>query len=265
MAKKTHSSRQPSSQNPHAKKPTQDDPSQTTPPPSKPSLPSQPPSPSNSSRPNRSKKQTPIAAAAAAAKSSKSHNPFSKNDVILILKALSDFKSHSGNDPAKHAKVFHDSLKDSLSIKCTVRKLREKVRVLKLKFEKNCQINEKDLTFSSSYEKEIFELSKKFWGQEKRVDEKQKQPKKKNVAKKPVKEEFAKGESSGQMGHVNLSGEMCMGFNVLKRGMELLGEAEREELESRWKKLKTQEMEVLVMRAELAKDYARLILDELEG
>ncbi|MCI25352.1 mediator-associated protein 1-like, partial [Trifolium medium] len=181
-----------------------------------------------------------------------------------------DFKSQTGNDPDKDFKAFHESLKDSLSIKTTVRKLREKVRVLKLKFEKNCQNNEKDLTFSSSYEKEAFELSQKYWGQEKRVEEKEKPPKKKNVAKKPAKEESAKGESSDKMGHIGLSesfdfDEMCMGVNVLKRGMELLGEAKREELETRWKKLKAREMEVLVMRAELVKDHARLILNELEG
>ncbi|CAJ2629605.1 unnamed protein product [Trifolium pratense] len=280
MAKKTHSSRQPSSQTPHAK-------TLPTPPPSKPEPPSQPPPPpSNPSRPNRSKKPTPIAAAAAAAKSSKSHIAFSQNDVILILKALLDFKSQTGNDPDKDFKAFHESLKDSLSIKTTVRKLREKVRVLKLKFDKYCQNNEKDLTFSSSYEKEAFELSQKYWGQEKKVEEKEKQPKKKSlkiveekekqqpkkkiVAKKPAKEESAKGESSGKMGHVNLSesfdfDETCMGLNMLKRGMELLGEEKRKELETRWKKLKVREMEVLVMRAELVKDHARLILNELEG
>jgi hypothetical protein len=273
MAKKTHSSRQPSSQTPHAKKPTQDDvdSSLTTPPPSKSSPPSQPPPSSNPSRPNRSKKPTPVAAAAAAAKSSKkSPTPFSKNDVILILKALSDFKSQTGNDPTKHTEEFHDSLKDSLSIKTTVRKLREKVRVLKLKFEKIRENNEKDLTFSSSHEKEVFELSNKFWGQEERVEEKEKTPKKKKVAKKPAKEESEKGESSDKMGHLNLSeslvfDEMCMGLNVLKRGLELVGEAEREELVTRWKKLKAKEMEVLVMRAELVKDHARLILNELDG
>jgi hypothetical protein len=46
--------------------------------------------------------------------------------------------------------------------------------------------------------------------------------------------------------------------------MELVVEAEREELETRWKKLKAWEVEVLVMYAELVKDHARLIMNDMD-
>jgi hypothetical protein len=49
-----------------------------------------------------------------------------------------------------------------------------------------------------------------------------------------------------------------------KRGMELVVEAVREELETRWKKLKTREVEVLVMHGELVKDHARLIMNDMD-
>jgi hypothetical protein len=46
--------------------------------------------------------------------------------------------------------------------------------------------------------------------------------------------------------------------------MELVVEAVREELETRWKKLKTREVEVLVMHGELVKDHARLIMNDMD-
>ncbi|KAI5399807.1 uncharacterized protein LOC127092376 [Lathyrus oleraceus] len=311
MAKKTNSSTHSSSQNPHARKTTPD------PTPSKPSSlssQSQPLSTSFPHRPNRSKKPTPVAAAAAAAaESSKKFQRvfFTSDDVVLILKSLSDFKSKTGKDPLKHLTALHDSLKSSLSIKTTVRKLREKIRTLKIKFEKLRENSQENINFSCPLEEEAFQLSNKFWGQDNEVEDEDEEkspekenaaknlmleesPKKENAAKKPssskkpvqeeppkkpkkpstskkkpIQEELSSVVDSDKMGRLSLGemfrfGEMRMDVNVLKRGMELIGESEREELEKRWKKLKIQEAEVFVKRAELAVDQGRLILKELK-
>ncbi|CAI8604111.1 unnamed protein product [Vicia faba] len=322
MAKKTLSSSQASSQNSHAHK-TLPDPTQSPPIPSKPSSLSsqshthqiQPLSTSNSPRPNRSKKPTPVAAAAAAAAAAESSKRsqrvcFTPDDVLLILKSLSDFKSKTGKDPVKHITDFHDSLKSALKIKTTERKLREKIRVLRIKFQKQCETEEKYISFSNTFEEQVFELSKEFWGQDNQIEEQEKSPEKDNAAKKlllleeppkkenaaikpstlknsvqeeppkkankplaskkkPIQEELSSVVDSDKTGRVSLSemfrfGEMCMDVNVLKRGMELIGESQREELETRWKKLKVQEAEVFLKRAELAVDQGRLILKELK-
>ncbi|XP_058776117.1 uncharacterized protein LOC131650421 [Vicia villosa] len=302
MAKKTLSSAPSSSQNSHAHK-TIPDPTPTPTPLSSQSHPpqTQPLPTSNPPRPNRSKKPTPVAAAAAAAAESSKRSQrvfFTPDDVLLILKSLSDFKSKTGKDPVKHFRDFHDSLKSALNIKATERKLREKIRVLKIKFEKQCETDEKSISFSSPFEEEVFELSKKFWGQDNHVEEEEKSPEKDNAAKilmkleeppkkenaakkpstskkpvqeeppkkaknpssskkRPIQEELSSVVDSDKRGRLSLSemfrfGAMCMDVNVLKRGMELVGESEREELETRWKKLKVQEAEVFLKRAELA-------------
>lgn len=72
------------------------------------------------------------------------------------------------------------------------------------------------------------------------------------------------------MGYLNLSemfgfNKMCLGVNLMKNGMNLIGESDREELERRGKMLKVQEMELFVKRAELVVDHGRLILEELQG
>ncbi|CAK8573161.1 unnamed protein product [Lathyrus sativus] len=323
MAKKTHSSSHSSSQNPHAHK-TTPDPTLTPPLPSKPSslssqsqpLHIQPLSTSPPHRPNRSKKPTPVAvaaAAAAAAESSKKSQRvcFTPDDVLLILRSLSDFKSKSGKDPLKHLADFHNSLKSALSIKTTGTKLREKIRALRIKFDKLRENSEENIKFSCPWEEEVFQLSKKFWGQENELEQQQqeKSPEKENAAeklmleeppkegnaakkpssskkpvpeeppnkakksstmkKKPIQEELSSVVDNDKMGHLSLSemfrfGEMRMDVNVLKRGMELIGESEKEELGKRWKKLKVQEAELFLKRAELAVDQGRLILKELK-
>ncbi|CAI8604112.1 unnamed protein product [Vicia faba] len=139
MAKKTLSSSQASSQNSHAHK-TLPDPTQTTLSSQSQPLQIQPLPTSNSLRPDRSKKPTPLTIAESSKRTQRIC--FTPDNVLLILKSLSDFKSKTGKDPVKHLTDFHDSLKSSLKIKTTERKLGEKIRVLRIKFEKQRQYNQ---------------------------------------------------------------------------------------------------------------------------
>ncbi|WJX63295.1 hypothetical protein P8452_48201 [Trifolium repens] len=107
---------------------------------------------------------------------------------------------------------------------------------------------------------------------------KEKHIKKKNVAKKPILEEplslsvvdkepakyeFANGGTSFK--EMIRFDEMCMNVNVLKWGMELIGESERLEFDRRWKKLKAQEAKLHLKRAELVEEQVDLILKGLQG
>ncbi|CAI8595551.1 unnamed protein product [Vicia faba] len=56
-----------------------------------------------------------------------------------------------------------------------------------------------------------------------------------------------------------------MGLNVLNRGMKLVGESERLELDRRWKRLRVQETRVFIQRAELVEEQLELIYKELQG
>lgn len=309
MAKKNRSSKpQPSPQTtPIPKKPS----SKTlAPPPTKPASPSsyetesdshpqiqQPtPPPSNSksnpSRPARSKKQTPTAAAAAAA--ADSSNPynrvFSDKDEIAILQGLADFKSKTGTDPSTNYPALLDSLKDSLSIKPTIKQVRQKVYYIKQKFEKKVN-NDKSPILANPHDEKVYELCCKLWGHDNEASEVKEKPRKKeNAAKKPLKLkepmqipeqvlsgtevrlESGKGESSDELSHVSLNlsemirfDKMSSDVNVLKRGMELIDESERAEFERRWKKLRVDEMKLFVKRAELVEYQVGLILEAIQG
>jgi len=48
---------------------------------------------------------------------------------------------------------------------------------------------------------------------------------------------------------------------VIKRGLKLIDEEKKVELEERWKEVELAELEVFVKRTELIKDQARLILE----
>lgn len=60
--------------------------------------------------------------------------------------------------------------------------------------------------------------------------------------------------------------DKCVGLSglnedVVKRGVELIGESEKAELEGRWKKLQLAELELFLKRAQLIDYQARLILE----
>ncbi|KAL5075180.1 hypothetical protein RYX36_014164 [Vicia faba] len=145
------------------------------------------------------------------------------------MRSLQHFKSKNGKDPVKHITDFHYSLKSTLKIKTTERKLREKIRVLRIKFQKQCETEEKYISFSNTFEEQVFELSKEFWGKDNQIEEQEKSPEEDNAAikplaskKKPIQEELSYVVDSDKTGRVSLSemfrfGEMCMDVNMLKR------------------------------------------------
>ncbi|XP_058745898.1 GLABROUS1 enhancer-binding protein-like 1 [Vicia villosa] len=191
---------------------------------------------------------------------------FSANDEIVILKALSDYKSKTGHDPMKHFTGFYNSFNHSLSFQPTQKQFHKRVWKLKDKFVKNKKV----LTFSisSPHQIEVFELSLKVWGRDiapKKLKKPSKPSKPQSVV---VDSESAKGRSKEEKVNICLR-EMFrfgeMGLDVLKRGMDLVGESERLEFDRRWKKLRVQESRVFLQRAELVEKQLELIYKALQG
>ncbi|XP_059435683.1 GLABROUS1 enhancer-binding protein-like [Corylus avellana] len=155
------------------------------------------------------------------------------------------------------------------------------------------------LPVSKAHEHKAFELSRKVWGSTEEPNEVNpvvetakpngKSPSKKSnqkgntsrslkeellvalpVAKKNVAEkmEIDKNQGSGPVSGRSLNGmvrfDKSMGVvgleeSVIMRGLELIGEDKRAELEERWREVEMAELEVFVKRSELVRDQARLI------
>ncbi|CAL0302535.1 unnamed protein product [Lupinus luteus] len=85
---------------------------------------------------------------------------WSFDDEIIILKGMVDFISKIGSDPFKSFNDFHSFIKKSLQVEASAIQLKEKIRKLKLKFKKKVETP----SFSNPHDSELFELSKKIWG-----------------------------------------------------------------------------------------------------
>ncbi|GAU50941.1 hypothetical protein TSUD_411370 [Trifolium subterraneum] len=215
---------------------------------------------------------------------------FNEDDEVAILQGLVEFTAKPGNDPVKYPTAFYQHVKDSIHFPVTLEQLKDKVRRLKGKFEtkmKNCKSG-KPPTFSKPIEEKMFEYGKKIWGgkigeENGKTDEK---PSKKGAAKKSpttkklvmepdllVVSNETRKENPGSSYILNemdrfdksLSGVFGSSMDLMKSGLELLEESKRVELETRWKELRFAELKLVAMRAELAVDQGRLILDEFKS
>ncbi|KAE9597970.1 putative transcription factor GeBP family [Lupinus albus] len=227
---------------------------------------------------------------------------WSEEDEIAILKGMVEFTSKIGQDPYRYADAFYDFMKKSLHAEASGNQLKEKIRRLKLKFEKNAKRgkNGEDPNFSKSFDRETFQLSKKVWGnaasgEKAKPDGKVgKSPKKgvkstSVVALKPESKLEARSVDSNKdvnSDNVELTdasetdmtsyllevirvnkgvGLNGLSEDVVKRGMELIGASERKELEGQWKELQDAELELSVKRVELIANHARLTLEALRA
>ena len=151
----------------------------------------------------------------------------------------------------------------------------------------------KDPTFSKPHEQKTYELSKKIWGSVEAATETEKakdnnnsnnnsnKNQKGNSLIRSLKEELTEsspvlykygekmeidgdsGSGSGSClnGMLRFDKNVWLDERVIKRGLKLIDEEKKVELEERWKEVELAELEVFVKRTELIKDQARLILE----
>ncbi|XP_027346641.1 probable transcription factor At1g61730 [Abrus precatorius] len=206
-------------------------------------------------------------------KTKKFQRIWSEEDELAILKGMVDFTSKTGQDPFRHAHDFNDFVKESVHVHASTNQLKEKIRRLKRKFEINCikgkSDEHEDPKFFKPHDHRAFELSKRVWGTHVKA------PKKKLVAKShagPVLMESGKMDvDSEPIGGSSwpLREMFCFqsGYRVseddAKRGLELIGESKRSEMECKWNKLRAAEMKLHADRALLVWENTSLILEAL--
>lgn len=246
--------------------------------------------------PKRAKKKLTNSSSAAAAHETEeksgggqaklSQRLFSKEDELAILKGMAEFISKTGQDPYKYADAFQNFVKNSLRVEASSNQIKEKIRRLKKKFETKAQRAKKweDPEFSKFHDRTVFELSKKVWGEGANglVEKPKPNNGKRKTAKTPKKDAtsrnvVAKSETTTllesmeleECGNVNLLYREVSGFKELnedemKRGLALIGESKRKELEGKWRKLRLAEMELVANRSLLIGEQIKLIFEALQ-
>ncbi|EXC19609.1 hypothetical protein L484_019355 [Morus notabilis] len=204
---------------------------------------------------------------------------WSEEDEIVILKGLIDYAAKRGGDPAAtDMNTFHDFIKKSLHVEVTKSQLSNKVRKLKKKYLNNAA--RKKYNPTKPHEQNAFELSKKIWGgRGSRAGVSS--PKSNGAAKSngkatlaspaPPKEGSRKSEIGGKSGVSVRSSEM-IGFGmkslpeeVVKKGLDLLPESKKAELDAMWKKLHIDELELFVEKNQLMNEQVKLVLEKLKS
>ncbi|KAL2335142.1 hypothetical protein Fmac_016355 [Flemingia macrophylla] len=201
---------------------------------------------------------------------------FSDEDEPAILKGMVEFISRTGQDPIKYPDSFHSSMKKSLQLEASVNQLKEKIRRLRKKFETNLlrAMDGEDPKFFKSHDHTVFELSKKVWGEASMMVVKPilngKPPKSPNPKKKGVGGGTRNVAIKTCLADVDslyreISGVKELNEDEMKRGLALIGESKRKELEGRWKKLRLAEIELVANRSLLTGEQIKWIHEALES
>ncbi|XP_062084678.1 GLABROUS1 enhancer-binding protein-like [Humulus lupulus] len=209
---------------------------------------------------------------------------WSEDDEIVILKGMMDYAAKKGANPsAADMNAFHDFIKKSLQIDFTKTQLSDKVRRLKKKYENNA--GRKKYNPTKPHEKEVFELSKKIWAGGEKVVVKAEQPKANGTGLAKVykmvaspqnlsspssrpPEDLLSSPKLGALGDLLSSpslGSHGISEHVLNKGLELISELKRAELEAKWKKIHMAEIELFAKRSQLLADQSTLILEALKS
>ncbi|KAK8527573.1 hypothetical protein V6N13_085394 [Hibiscus sabdariffa] len=208
---------------------------------------------------------------------------FSDDDEIAVLKGLLDFLAKKGVDPFADTHAFHDFVKDSIHADVSKAQLMYKVRRLRKKFENNARRSKdgEDRTFSKPHEQQVFELSRKIWGKEgiiKNIDSSAAKAKGNGKALDTLKAEpVASADEkvdNGELMEVDIksskssaslfdkkSGVGSLEDEVLKLGLHVADEEKRAALEEKWRKLQVAELELFLVRNELVREHAKLVLE----
>lgn len=213
-----------------------------------------------------------------------------EEDVIDLLQSMIGFKDEKGADPSSNLVSFYEFARGKLKFEFSNTQIYEKIRRLRIKFFNNMEKYEKggeDLVFHKPHEAEAFDLSKKIWGKggdgmiNKGIDEnvvgksnnsysgKAKKSGKtvRSVDKDAVKEsgrDDHEGNFESKYPFLSHSFDMDVGGSFLRENMILIGDAKAKDLEGKWKKLREAEVEVLLMKMDLMKEHAKLVLEGMK-
>ncbi|EXC19612.1 hypothetical protein L484_019358 [Morus notabilis] len=200
---------------------------------------------------------------------------WSEEDEIVILKGLIDYAAKGGGDPAA---TFHDFIKKSLHVEVTKAQFSDKVRKLKKKYSNNAA--RKKYNPTKPHEQNVFELSKKIWGgggSRAGVSS----PKSNGAAKSNGKATLASpaapkegsrkseigGKSSVSVRSIEMIrfGMRSLPEEVVMKGLDLLPDAKKAELDAMWKKLHIDELELFVEKNQLMNEQVKLVLQKLRS
>ncbi|WVY92425.1 hypothetical protein V8G54_031513 [Vigna mungo] len=185
---------------------------------------------------------------------------WSEEDELSILKGILEFISKTGQEPYKYVDAFHNFIKKSLHVEVSGHQLKDKIRRMKKKFETHEAKKKKGIEprLLRPHDRALFEFSKKIWGEWPNGLVEKPKPLAKYVTK-AQKESEAKAKvlslpsvpESGDVSFLynNISCFKELDEDEMKRGLTLIGESKRKELERKWKVLQYSEMELLVNRS----------------
>lgn len=178
---------------------------------------------------------------------------------------------------------FHEFIKNSLSFDASKSKFADKVRKMKVKYNKNVEKGER-VVFSTPHNLKCFELSKKIWGvgggvvrkeKRNRVDENEQRRSKR--ARKTVMLDDKAGDSWGlypcfkqslvrevETLPFDLSKNEPLG-SFMMANMSMIGRVKAKELKKKWKDLLVDEVAIYLKRVELVKECTELMLDAMKA
>ncbi|KAK8559212.1 hypothetical protein V6N13_098799 [Hibiscus sabdariffa] len=222
---------------------------------------------------------------------------FSEDDEIAVLKGMLEYYDKKGVDPCADMNAFYEFVRKMIHADVTKAQLMDKIRRLRKKFENNAgkaKMGE-DRTFSKPHEQKAFQLSKAIWGNEGIYGKVEPSCARSNAAKsngKPKGNEKVLGvlkpqllslpEKEVERGELmnvdnkkrckNLYSLIDKRFvvtgmeeEILKNGLDMIGEQHRPGLEEKWKKLRIAELELFMERCELIMEHAKLMLESYKS
>ncbi|KAK9998109.1 hypothetical protein SO802_017712 [Lithocarpus litseifolius] len=170
---------------------------------------------------------------------------WSDDNEIELLKGMLDYRAIHDSDPAADAAAFYEFVKESLHVEVTKAQLVDKMKRLRKKYRNNAGRGKKgkDPSFSKPHERKTYELSKKIWS--------------------CAAADGVSGRCLNEMLFFNKN--VVLEESLIKKGLELIGQQKRLELEERWKRVELAALQLYVTRTELLRDQASLILEAFKG
>ncbi|XP_062005301.1 GLABROUS1 enhancer-binding protein-like [Rosa rugosa] len=179
---------------------------------------------------------------------------WSEEDEIVLLKGMNEYTMEKRLDPSADVNAFLNFIKDKLKLNVSKSQLQDKIRRMKKKFE-NIVNNKYKPT--NPHEWTAFELSKNVWGDGEDLAGKVEQLKSSGNDQNMLRD---------VLGFDNGFKELLLSETIVNQGLEWIGESNCAELlKDRWNKLHVAELELFVMKAELMRDQAKLILEALKS
>ncbi|XP_024190962.1 probable transcription factor At2g01370 [Rosa chinensis] len=179
---------------------------------------------------------------------------WSEEDEIILLKGMNEYTMEKRLDPSADVNAFLNFIKGKLKLNVSKSQLQDKIRRMKKKFE-NIVNNKYKPT--NPHEWAAFELSKNVWGDGEDLAGKVEQLKSSGNAQNMLRD---------VLGFDNGFKELRLSETIVNQGLQWIGESNCAELlKDRWNKLHVAELEHFVMKTELMRDLAKLILEALKS